>query len=133
LDDLSHDDECDTHGLTLCSFFLLLEALLLVEGSISASSVRATVDLLALVFLVDRALSEASGKADELADLSIVGSLFEELDPRVLGVVVFEDRLFVGGALIRFVVAGGVSSRSDSCGLWSITIKVLGFTANKRR
>lgn len=67
--------------MAFVSFFLLLEALLLLEGSISASSVKAAVDLLVLVFLVDRALSAASGKAEELADFPVVGSLFEELDP----------------------------------------------------
>jgi hypothetical protein len=116
--------------LAFVSFFLLLEALLLLEGSISASSVKAAVDRLVLVFLVDRALSVASGK-EELADFPVVGSLFEELDPRVLLVVDLElEDLFAGVALVRVVVvvAGGISSRSDSCGLLSITMKVLGFS-----
>lgn len=117
--------------MAFVSFFLLLDALLLLEGSISASSVKAAVDLLVLVFLVDRALSAASGKAEELADFPVVGSLFEELDPRVLVAVDLElEGLFVGVALVRVVVvvAGGISSRSDSCGLLSITMKVLGFS-----
>lgn len=116
--------------MAFVSFFLLLEALLLLEGSISASSVKAA-DLLVLVFLVDRALSATSGKAEELAGFPVVGSLFEELDPRVLVAVDLElEDLFVGVALMRVVVvvAGGISSRSDPCGLLSITMKVLGFS-----
>ena len=113
------------------SFFLLVEALLLVEGSISASSVPGAVDFLALVFLVGRAVSEASGKAELVTDLSFVTSLLEMVVPRVLAVEDFEDRLFLVDALMWFVVAG-VSSRSDSCGVWPITVKVLSFTENKR-
>lgn len=98
------------------SFFLLLEAVPLVEGLISASSVTAAVDFFALVFLVDRALSdvkaEGSGKVEELAVWSAKVSLLEEVVPLVLAVVDLVDRVFVFVVVARVRVVVEVAGLS---------------------